>query len=127
MILSERLNDCIDRHLASDNIGIGKPEMADLNELYDAATALRQAGDLKASAAKLNEILEIDANYVLAHSALAVTLQKLGQFDDAIEHAVKVTQLEPDDAFSFTQLSVIYQRCGRIPEAEAAMARSHQM
>ena len=44
----------------------------------------------------------------------------------AIEHAVKVAELEPDDPFSFTALSVIYQRCGRIPEAEHAKAMAYQ-
>ena len=35
------------------------------------------------------------------------------------------TELEPNDPFSFTQLSVICQRCGKIPEAEAAMDDFH--
>ena len=64
---------------------------------------------------------------MLAHSALAVNLQRAGRLDEAIQHAVRVTQLEPDDPFSFTQLSVIYQRCGKIPEAEAAMDRARMM
>ncbi len=46
--------------------------------------------------------------------------------DKAIEHARKVVELEPDDAFSYTALSVIYQRCGRIPEAEHAKAMAYQ-
>ncbi len=56
--------------------------------------------------------------------ALAVYQQKLGRFDDAIHHAKKVTELAPEDAFSFTQLSVIYQRCGKIFEAEDANGAS---
>ena len=51
----------------------------------------------------------------------------MGKLDEAISHALKVTELEPNDSFSFTQLSVIYQRCGRIAEAEDAMARAHQV
>jgi len=47
--------------------------------------------------------------------------------DEAILHARRVTELEPNDPFSFTQLSVIYQRCGKIPEAEEAMARAHML
>ena len=31
------------------------------------------------------------------------------------------------DPFSFTQLSVIFQRCGRIQQAEDAMARAHML
>ena len=47
--------------------------------------------------------------------------------EEAIVHARRVTELEPNDPFSFTQLSVIYQRCGKIPEAEDAMARAHAL
>ena len=45
--------------------------------------------------------------------------------EEAIYHAQKVVELEPEDTFSYTALSVIYQRCGRIPEAEEAKARAY--
>ena len=57
-----------------------------------------------------------------AHGMLAKLYADLAEADKAIEHAKKVVELEPDDAFSYTALSVIYQRCGRIPEAEHAKA-----
>ncbi len=95
------------------------------NELYDEGTALKEQGDLDGAVAKWQEILAIDPDYVLAHMALGVHLQKLGRNDEAIRHAIRVTELEPNDSFSFTQLSVIYQRCGKIPEAEDAMAKAH--
>lgn len=95
------------------------------HELYDEGTALKEQGDLEAAVAKWQEILAMDPDYVLAHMALGVHLQKLGRNDEAIKHAVRVTELEPNDSFSFTQLSVIYQRCGLIPEAEDAMAKAH--
>jgi Flp pilus assembly protein TadD len=99
--------------------------MPTANELYDAATKLKNSGDLAGAVAKLEEVLTLEPAHVLAHSALAVYLQKLGRNDESIAHAVRVTELEPNDHFSFTQLSVIYQRCGKIPEAEAAMAQAH--
>lgn len=99
--------------------------MPTTNELYDEASKLKNAGDLPGAVAKLQEILKIDPNHVLTHSALGVHLQKLGQIDAAIHHATRVTEIEPNDPFSFTQLSVICQRCGKIPEAEAAMAQAH--
>lgn len=101
--------------------------MATLHELYDEADRLKEAGDLEAAVAKLQEILAQDENYVLAHSALAVHLQRLGRNEDAIRHANRVTELEPDDPFSYTQLSVIYVRCGKIQEAEDAMAKSREV
>ena len=55
----------------------------------------------------------VDLNYALAHSALAVVLQKLGRHEEAIEHARRVCEIEPDDPFSYTALSVTYQRAFR--------------
>jgi Flp pilus assembly protein TadD len=52
---------------------------------------------------------------------------RLRRHDEAIQHALKVCELEPKDAFSFTALSVTYQRAGHIPEAEEAMARARMM
>jgi Flp pilus assembly protein TadD len=97
------------------------------DEMYDEAIRIKDAGDLAGAVAKLEEIVTQTPEHVLAHSALAVHLQKLGKPDDAIKHALKVAELEPKDPFSFTQLSVIYQRCGKIPEAEDAMARARMM
>lgn len=96
-------------------------------ELYDEASKLKGAGNLEGAVAKLKEILAVEPNYVLAHQALGVHLQKLGHIDEAIKHATRVSELEPNDPFSFTQLSVILQRCGKIPEAEAAMAQAHML
>lgn len=101
--------------------------MATLDEMYDEAASLKESGDLEGAVAKLEEILKADEGHLLAHSALAVHLQRLGRNDEAISHAVKVVELDPSDAFNFTQLSVIYQRCGKIQEAEDAMARARQL
>jgi Flp pilus assembly protein TadD len=60
--------------------------------------------------------------------------QRRGNHQQAIDHALKVCELEPDDAFSFTALSVTYQRAyagtgdtSFIRMAEDAMAKSRQM
>ncbi|HEY4761599.1 MAG TPA: hypothetical protein VIH42_13540, partial [Thermoguttaceae bacterium] len=49
---------------------------------------------------------------------------KLGRHAEAVEHGRKVCELEPDDPFSFMALSLVCQRAGMIPEAEAAMAEA---
>lgn len=101
--------------------------MATADQMYDEAHALKEQGDLEGAVAKLNEILTIDPDHALTHSALAVHLQKLGQPEAAVTHARKVTELEPGDPFSFTQLSVICMRCGLIQEAEDAMAKAREI
>ncbi len=99
--------------------------MATATEMYDAATALKSAGDLEGAVAKLLELAELYPDHSDTRSALAVYLQRLGRFEEAIEHAKKVCELAPNDPFSFTQLSVVYVKCGKIPEAEDAKARAH--
>jgi tetratricopeptide (TPR) repeat protein len=102
--------------------------------LYDEADKLRAEGKLDDAVSKLEEALAVDETYALAHSALAVILQRLGRHEDAIKHALRVTELEPRDPFSYTALSVTYQRAfagtnnmSYIRLAEDAMERSRQL
>ena len=99
-------------------------ELSDPDELYDAANQIKEDGRLEDAVGALQKILEAYPDHVQTHLALGVHLQKLGQIESAIEHATCVAQLEPNDAFSYVQLSVIMQRCGKIMEAEDAMARA---
>jgi len=104
-----------------------EPNMPTSQELYDAADKLKDQGKLDEAAAKLKEIVAIDPKYALAHSALAVVLGRLQRHDEAIQHGLKVCELEPNDAFSFTALSVTYVRAGKIMEAEDAKAKAHML
>ena len=99
--------------------------MSTPDQLYDEATALRDAGDKEAAIAKLDEAVAIDPNHTLSHGMLAKLHADLAHTDPAIHHARKVVELEPNDVFSYTALSVIYQRCGRIAEAEEAKAKAY--
>lgn len=101
--------------------------MSNPDKMYDEAVKLKEQNNLEGAVAKLQEIVQSTPSHTLSHSALAVYLQKLGRFDEAIQHAVEVTKLEPKDPFSFTQLSVIYVRCGKIQEAEDAKAKAHEL
>jgi Tfp pilus assembly protein PilF len=92
------------------------------NELYDQAVDLRDGGDKPGAIVKLEEAVALDPTYAIGHGMLAKLYADIAESDKAIEHAKKVVELEPDDTFSYTALSVIYQRCGKIPEAEHAKA-----
>jgi Flp pilus assembly protein TadD len=96
------------------------------NELYDEAANQRDQGDKEGAVAKLEQAVALDPNFALGHGMLAKLYADLAKADLAIAHAQKVVELEPDDTFSYTALSVIYQRCGRIPEAEHAKAMAWQ-
>jgi Flp pilus assembly protein TadD len=105
-------------------IGVNMPTN---EELYDTAERLKGESKLDEAARVLEQLVEQDAGYALAHSALAVLYGRLNRHDDAIRHGLKVCELEPDDPFSFTAMSVTFQRAGKIPEAEDAMARAHML
>ena len=98
--------------------------MSTNEELYDEADRLKDQGKLDDAAAKLQEIVAQDPKFTLAYSALAVVLGKLGRHEEAIAHGLKVCELEPNDPFSFTAMSVTYVRAQRIPEAEDYKARA---
>jgi tetratricopeptide (TPR) repeat protein len=100
--------------------------MPTANELYDEAVDLRDKGDKTAAIAKLEEAVALDPAFAIGHGMLAKLYADLTEADKAIAHAKKVVELEPDDTFSYTALSVIYQRCGLIPEAEHAKAIAFQ-
>ncbi len=108
--------------------------MTDLIQMYNTAEKLKDAGKYDESVAILNELLTADANHVLSHLTLAriYTLQK--KFDLAIEHSRKACDLEPNEAFNFTAMSVTYQRTYAgtgdtkyIQLAEEAMAYAHRL
>jgi tetratricopeptide (TPR) repeat protein len=96
-------------------------------ELYREYEQLKQEGKLEEAAAALEKVIAQDASYTLAHSALAVLYGRMARHDDAIRHGLQVCELEPNDPFSFTAMSVTYQRAGKIPEAEDAMARARTL
>jgi tetratricopeptide (TPR) repeat protein len=108
--------------------------MSEEVKLFDEADRLKAAGELDQAVAKLQAALAVNEKYALAHSALAVALQKLGQHEEALKHARRVAELEPMDPFSYTALSVTYQRAYAgtgnmeyIRLAEDAMERSRQL
>jgi len=94
--------------------------------LYDEAIEVQQRGDVAGAVGKLQELLNQDAGYALAHAALSVFYSKLEDHDKAIEHADKVCEMEPGDPFSFIAKSLICQKAGRIAEAERAMMQARQ-
>jgi predicted Zn-dependent protease len=100
--------------------------MATVEQRYDEAIELQQQGKLEEAIGGLQALAADQPDYALAHAALSVFYGKLDRHDEAIEHAKKVCELEPDDSFSFMAMSLICQRAGRLPEAEVALGMSLQ-
>ena len=93
-------------------------------ERYAAAEKLKDDGDLAGAVAAMEALVADDPDYALAHSALGAWCTRLERHAEAVQHARRACELEPNDPFSYTALSVACMRAGMIPEAEDALARS---
>ena len=104
------MSDANARHTAEDH--------------YYAALDLMAEGKLKEAVGKYQESLAADPTFSEAMHGLARTLQDLERYDEAIAVARKISEIDPDDVLAHTSLSVLYQKKGMIPEAEAEGARA---
>ena len=86
---------------------------------YYAALDLMGDGQLDKAVAAYQESLAADPTFTEAMHGLARALQDLQRYDEAIEVSQRIAELDPDDVLAHTSLSVLYQKKGMIPEAEA--------
>ena len=63
--------------------------------------------------------LVADPNFTDALHGLSRALQDLNRLDEAIEIARRISEVDPDDVLAHTSLSILYQKKGMVPEAEA--------
>jgi len=91
---------------------------------YYAALDLMADGKLEEAVTAYRESLTVDPSFTEAMHGLARALQDLQRYDEALVVAQKITELDPDDVLAHTSLSVLYQKKGMIPEAEAEGAKA---
>src|SRR5271167_2773536 len=65
-----------------------------------------------------------DPTFLDAMHGLARAYQDSEDYDKAIVVANRITALDPDDVLAHTSLSILYQRKGMVPEAEAEAAKA---
>jgi Flp pilus assembly protein TadD len=91
---------------------------------YYAALDLMADGKLEDAVAAYRNSLAVDPSFTEAMHGLARALQDLQRYDEAIGVAQKIAELDPEDVLAHTSLSVLYQKKGMIPEAEAEGAKA---
>jgi Flp pilus assembly protein TadD len=91
---------------------------------YYAALDLMGDGKLDEAVAAYRESLAADPTFTEAMHGLARALQDLERYDEAIEVAKRIAEIDPDDVLAHTSLSVLYMKKGMIPEAEAEGAKA---
>lgn len=91
---------------------------------YDAAIALKEAGNREEAIRQLEELCADFPDYALPHSALSMLYSKQGDFAQSLAHAATVCELEPQDPFSFTAMSILARQSGDKAAAEEALAKA---
>ena len=86
---------------------------------YYAALDLVSEGEQERAVAEYQKSLDADPSFTEAMHGLARALQDLNRLDEAIAVANRIAEIDPDDVLAHTSLSVLYQKKGMIPEAEA--------
>jgi len=86
---------------------------------YYAALDLVAEGHHELALAEYQKSLEADPQFTESMHGMARALQDLNRLDEAIAVSYRIVELDPDDVLAHTSLSVLYQRKGMIPEAEA--------
>jgi len=85
------------------------------NDRHDEAIALYQ------------QALRLEPALAIAWNGLSLAHRQKGDLVAAIAAGKRLIELEPDDALSHTNLSILYQRSGMIPEAEEEKAIAMQI
>jgi Flp pilus assembly protein TadD len=91
---------------------------------YYAALDLMADGHLEKAVIQFQESVHADQSFTEAMHGLARALQDLGRYDEAISVAQGISVIDPEDVLAHTSLSVLYQKKGMIPEAEAEGAKA---
>lgn len=86
---------------------------------YYAALDFFAEGEHEQALAEYQKSLDADPEFTEAMHGMARTLQDLNRLDEAITISKRLAELDPDDILAHTSLSVLYQKKGMVPEAEA--------
>ena len=68
--------------------------------------------------------LAADPTFTDALHGLSRALQNLNRLDEAIAVSKQISQIDPNDVLAHTSLSILYQKKGMVPEAEAEGAKA---
>ena len=95
----------------------------EVNDAYMQGLKAFGSGEHAAAVEHYDRALGLDPDNVAVLNAKAMSLVQLERFDDAIATVQRAIELDPEDPMLDTSLSIIYQRAGKIDEAEAAAAQ----
>jgi Tfp pilus assembly protein PilF len=95
-----------------------------LDNIIDAALDHMAAGNPSAAIPHLSHALTLAPNHPAATHALLRALEDTNQIPEALALVHNLIAHSPDDVLAHTRLSILLQKSGDIPAAEAASARA---
>ncbi len=98
--------------------------MPSSEELYDQAVDYIAEGKLDEAISTYKEAVAVDPQFADAWEGLSMALADKELWDEALEAAKKVVELNPGEQLGYTNVSRIYQRSNNVPEAEAWAAKA---
>ncbi|HET9086326.1 MAG TPA: tetratricopeptide repeat protein [Acidobacteriaceae bacterium] len=93
-------------------------------ELYYRAVDAMADAHLKTATDLFRAALAEDETFLDAWHGLIRTLQDCGQLEEALQVALRLAAMQPEDVLVHTRLSILYQMQGKIAEAEAESAKA---
>ena len=86
---------------------------------YYAALDLVLEGHHEQAVEEYKRAVASDPKFTDALHGLSRALQDLHRFEEAIEVSKQISEIDPEDILAHTSLSILYQKKGMVPEAEA--------
>jgi tetratricopeptide (TPR) repeat protein len=101
--------------------------MPEAKDHYMKGLALFGQDKHKEAIAEYEKALELQPQWTDAMHALAMAHMSAGTLDDAIRIGNEIVEIDKEDAFAHTSLSMFYQRKGMIEEAEKEAAKARMI
>ena len=91
---------------------------------YDEAIALKEKGDVIQAVELLEALCRDFPDYALPHAALSMIYCRLDKFEESLNHAELVCELDPEEPVSFTAMSALAIKSGNHAAAEEALHKA---
>ena len=111
--------------MPADIIAAPQPSAeSEADAALDRALDQMAAGKPETAIPHLHHALTLSPNHAAATHALLRALEDSGQLEQALTLAHTRIAHDPEDVLAHTRLSILLQKLGRVPEAEAAAAHA---
>ena len=98
--------------------------MPTIDELMDEGNTALAIGELEEAAKYFRQVVEQDPQFQDGWHALGMALYKLDRYEESIEAGTRAAQIDPNNHFVWSSLSLAYNANKQKAEAEAAGAKA---